>query len=349
MSLLLTVPAAVVLLVVTARMWRADNRRLSIGVVGAIGGYFAIESLLTVSEGTLPLAVLFTLPLLLLPLLIPVLAAYLIANGLRMLRRESRNLANALSLIAGLVLLAVPVGAFLVLTAVLTTRDDQVVVRAVLLAVLVVAALGSTYTAAFFVLFLVYGAVYRRARVGAYDALVVLGAGLIDGRVPPLLGSRLDRAAALFSARNSRGEDCVLIPTGGRGSDEPRSEGEAMAEYLRDSGVPADSVLPETRAANTEQNLLFSREIAQAHRPGSRVLIVTSDYHVLRAAMLARRVGLPAGATGAKTARYFVPSATLREFAAVAVMFPRIQVAALAFCVAAGLATGFLVGAAGAA
>lgn len=349
MSLLLTVPAAIVLLVVTVRMWRADNRRLSIGVVGAIGGYFAIESLLTVSEGTLPLAVLFTIPLLLLPLLTPVLAAYLIANGLRMLRRESRTLANALSLIAGLVLLAVPVAALLALTAVLTTRDDQVVVRAVLLAVLVVGALGATYAAAFFVLFLTYGAVYRSARVGAYDALVVLGAGLIDGRVPPLLGSRLDRAAALFSARRSSGEDCVLIPTGGRGSDEPRSEGEAMAEYLRDSGVPADSVLPETRAANTEQNLLFSREIAQAHRPGSRVLIVTSDYHVLRAAMLARRVGLPAGATGAKTARYFVPSATLREFAAVAVMFPRIQVAVLAFCVAAGLATGLLVGAAGAA
>jgi uncharacterized SAM-binding protein YcdF (DUF218 family) len=76
---------------------------------------------------------------------------------------------------------------------------------------------------------------------------------------------------------------------------------------------------------------------------------VTSDYHVLRAAMLARRVGLPAGATGAKTARYFLPSATLREFAAVAVMFPRIQVAVLGFCVAAGLAAGFLVGAAGAA
>lgn len=347
MPLLLTVPAAVVLLVVAVRMWRADNRRLSIGVVAAIGGYFAIESLLAVWEGTLPLGLLFTIPLLSLPFLIPVLAVFLIANGLRMLRRESRSLANGLSLIAGLVLLAVPVAAFLTLTAVLTTHDDQVVVRAVLLAVVVVAALGSTYAAAFFVLVLAYGAVYRRARVGDYDALVVLGAGLIDGRVPPLLGSRLDRAAALFSARRSRGEDCVLIPTGGRGSDEPRSEGEAMAEYLRDSGVPADSVLPETEAENTEQNLLFSREIAQAHRPGSRVLIVTSDYHVLRAAMLARRVGLPAGATGAKTARYFLPSATLREFAAVAVMFPRIQVAVLGFCVAAGLAAGFLVGAAG--
>lgn len=348
MSLLVTVPAALVLLGVVVRLWRADNRRLSIGVVAAVGGYFAIESLMVGLDGILPISLLFTIPLALLPLLIPVLAAYLIGNGLRTLRRESRTLANGLSLIAGVLLLAVPVATALALAAMLSTHDGQVVLRAVLVAVLVVLTLGSTYVAAFFVLFLVYGVVYRRARVGAYDAIVVLGAGLIDGRVPPLLGSRLDRAAALFSARGPE-DECVLIPSGGRGSDEPRSEGEAMAEYLRDAGVPADRVLPETESVNTEQNLLFSRAIAEAHRPGARVLIVTSDYHVLRAAMLARRVGLPAAATGAKTARYFVPSATLREFAAVAVMFPRIQLAALALCAAAGLAAGIVVGVAAAA
>ncbi|WP_426626192.1 YdcF family protein [Leifsonia sp. McL0607] len=340
MSLLFTVTAALAFIVVAVRMWRTDNRRLSIGVIAAIGGYFAIESLLVGLEGMLPAAIVFTIPLTLLPLLILVLAAYLIANGLRMLRRESRSLANGLSLIAGVALLAVPVLTYLALTAMVSTHDYPIVLRAALAAVIVIVALGSTYVAAFFVLFLVYGLVYRHARVGDYDAIVVLGAGLIDGRVPPLLGARLDRGSALFSARRSTGDDCVLIPTGGRGSDEPRSEGEAMAEYLRDAGVPADRVLAETEAVNTEQNLLLSREIAEAHRPGSRVLIVTSGYHVLRAAMLARRVGLPAAATGAKTARYFVPSATLREFAAVAVMFPRIQKAAAALCVLAGLGAG---------
>ena len=233
--------------------------------------------------------------------------------------------------------------AYLALAALLSARDDLVVVRAGLAALFVAVTLGAAYVSAFFVLFLVYGAVYRRARIGEYDAIVVLGAGLVEGRVPPLLGSRLDRAAELFSARRSAGADCVLIPTGGRGDDEPRSEGEAMAEYLRDAGVPAEHILAETEAVNTEQNLLLSRQLADAHRPGSRVLIVTSDYLVLRAAMLARRVGLPAAATGAKTARYFVPSATLREFAAVAVMFPRIQKLAVALCVLAGVAAGAIV------
>ena len=347
MSLLFTVPAALVFIGFAVRMWRADNRRLSIGVVAAIGGYFAIESVLAGLEGMLPVYLVFAIPLALLPLLILVLAAFLIANGVRMLRTESRSLGNGLSLIAGVVLLAVPVATYLALTAILSARDDEIVLRALLVAFVVAVDLGSMYVAAFFVLFLVYGMAYRRARIGDYDAVVVLGAGLIDGRVPPLLGSRLDRGAALYSARRVRGDDCVLIPSGGRGSDEPRSEGEAMAEYLRDTGVPADRVLPETEAENTEQNLLLSGEIAEAHRPGSRVLIVTSDYHVLRAAMLARRVGLSAAATGAETARYFVPSATLREFAAVAVMFPRIQLTAVALCVLAGLGAGALLWLAG--
>jgi uncharacterized SAM-binding protein YcdF (DUF218 family) len=343
MSLLATVPAALILLVVAVRMWRVDNRRLSIGMVAAIGGYFAVDSLLVGLEGTLPLALVFTIPLGLLPLLMVVLSAYLVGNGLRMARKESRSLANGLSLIAGVLLLAVPVGIALATWWLLSTHDDQVVLRAILAGVIVVVGLCSTYLSSFFALFLVYGAVYRRARFGSYDAVVVLGAGLVDGRVPPLLGSRLDRGAALFFARRSAGGECVLIPTGGQGSDEPRSEGAAMAEYLRDAGVPADAVLAETEAENTQQNLLFSRRIAEAHRPGSRVVIVTSDYHVLRSAMLARRVGLAAAATGAKTARYFVPSATLREFAAVAVMFPRILLAAASLFVLAGISAGALV------
>jgi len=40
---------------------------------------------------------------------------------------------------------------------------------------------------------------------------------------------------------------------------------------------------------------------------------------VLRAAMLSRRLGNPAQASGARTARYYWPSAMLREFVALLV------------------------------
>ena len=45
--------------------------------------------------------------------------------------------------------------------------------------------------------------------------------------------------------------------------------------------------------------------------------MVTNGYHVPRTALLSRRIGVDADVAGAPTARYFVPSAYIREFIAV--------------------------------
>lgn len=85
--------------------------------------------------------------------------------------------------------------------------------------------------------------------------------------------------------------------------------------------VPAD-VLPEEQAVNTEQNLRLSAALHDdaarrgTARPGP-LLVATNNYHVLRAALLARRLKLDAEVVGARPARYYVPSAFLREFAAI--------------------------------
>jgi uncharacterized SAM-binding protein YcdF (DUF218 family) len=44
---------------------------------------------------------------------------------------------------------------------------------------------------------------------------------------------------------------------------------------------------------------------------------VTSNYHAFRAAMIARSAGVRGQVTGARTAPYYWPGATLREFVAV--------------------------------
>jgi uncharacterized SAM-binding protein YcdF (DUF218 family) len=56
---------------------------------------------------------------------------------------------------------------------------------------------------------------------------------------------------------------------------------------------------------------------------------VTSNFHVFRTAMIARRAGIRGQVTGARTAGYYWPSAMLREFAAV---FVRYWVVNLAIC-----------------
>jgi hypothetical protein len=64
-------------------------------------------------------------------------------------------------------------------------------------------------------------------------------------------------------------------------------------------------------------------------RPDAPVTVVTSSYHVFRAAMFTRRAGLRAHVTGARTAGYFIPSAFLREFIAILATYRWIN---LGFC-----------------
>ena len=93
-----------------------------------------------------------------------------------------------------------------------------------------------------------------------------------------------------------------------------------MQAYLVDRcSVPADAVLMEDRSSTTMENLLNSKAImdARSGAGGYRAVVVTSDYHVFRTATYARRVGLKADGVGSRTARYFWPTAFIREYVAV--------------------------------
>lgn len=118
-----------------------------------------------------------------------------------------------------------------------------------------------------------------------------------------------------------------------------------MGEYLVEHGIPAGAVLPETRAATTEQNLRFSRELLGVHRPErtGQLLVVTNGYHVPRTALLSRSLGIDADVIGAPTARYFVPSAFIREFVAVLCMRLRLQITFAVLGVVLASCTGWVV------
>ncbi|MFJ9782833.1 YdcF family protein [Amycolatopsis sp. NPDC101161] len=237
-----------------------------------------------------------------------VLAVFLLANGVTMIRRESRSLGNLLSFLAGLGLLTLVV---LLITAQYTQHPA---VGAVAVSVLA----AVSYVSFLFCCYLGYAFLYSRLRVRpGVDFVVVLGSRIIDGRIPPLLASRLDKAIALYRDERDRGGDPLVITSGGQGPDENQPESHAMAEYLFAHGVPEDKVLREDRSTTTAQNLTFSRELMQRHRPGYRCVVVTNNFHAFRAAILARTAKVNGQVVGAPTALYYWPSATIREFAAV--------------------------------
>lgn len=281
-----------------------------VGVIGMIGRFEAEHLEAAEAVGLVHgLGLVVLIGIALMPVGFLVLVLFLLVNGLTMLRREGRSLRNLLSLIAGLGLLAAP-AAFVLLS-------SSESAAGVALAVLIFFATG--YLSACFLVVLVYAWVYGRSTAKMVpQAVVILGAQIIDGRVPPLLRSRLDRAIRLYRGTVAAGHPApLMIPSGGQGPDESRPEAEAMAEYLREQGIPQEHIAVEDQATTTEENLRFSAQIqADAARPGPAVA-VTNNYHALRAALLARRLKLDMEAVGAKTAFYYVPSAFLREFAAV--------------------------------
>jgi uncharacterized SAM-binding protein YcdF (DUF218 family) len=211
--------------------------------------------------------------------------------------------------------------------------------RHVLVALAAAAVLVVCYLAFLFFCYLTYGFVYRRMPIRrAADFVVVLGAGLMGGRrVSPLLASRLERARSVYESLDAQSGP-ILIVSGGKGSDERLSEAEAMANYLMESGFPAERILKEDQSRTTEENLLYSAALMRESQPeGYRCVVVTNDFHSYRAALIARDLGVPAQVVGSPTAAYFLPSATIREFIAVFVRYWKVNLPICAFLAAPAL------------
>jgi uncharacterized SAM-binding protein YcdF (DUF218 family) len=238
-----------------------------------------------------------------------VLAILLILNGIVVVRKEGRSLGNLLSGLAGLVLLAAPAAA----AALGLSGTRWGLVLGALIAVV------ALYLGLAFSVFLAASVPYQLfPKPLRSTGIIVHGSGLVRGRVPRLLRSRLDRAVRERERLLAEGIDPVLVPSGGRGADEPRAEAEAMAEYLlEEASVPAGRVLPETASRTTEENLILSHRLLEEAGHQGPFIVATSRYHAFRAALLARSLGFADEAIGGPTTFYFVPSATLREFVAV--------------------------------
>jgi uncharacterized SAM-binding protein YcdF (DUF218 family) len=118
------------------------------------------------------------------------------------------------------------------------------------------------------------------------DAIVVLGAPLTpDGNLTQVLVERVAAAAALYHA----GGAPLVVASGGTTHGAPRAEAEALAEALREAGVP--DVIVEGGSKTTVENARFTAQVLSA-RGARRVWIVTQPFHGKRAALLFRRAGL---------------------------------------------------------
>ncbi|PYI37682.1 YdcF family protein [Arthrobacter psychrolactophilus] len=285
-----------------------DPRMLRNGIVLVAAGWFALVGISEILANWFPWTQWIAFAIIAAsPLAILVLAGFLISNGATMMRNEGRSLGNLLSLVAGVALVGLPVFAVLLVI----TLNPVAIGLAALLFFL------CSYFGVVFVVFLAYAVAYGRMKHTLKPvAVVILGSQIINGKVPPLLRSRLDKGLEIYQEAAPENSP-LLIPSGGQGADESHPEGVAMAEYLVAAGAPEQHVVAEDQAVNTAQNLRFSAAVAKEQGREGEMVVVTNNYHVLRAALLSRKLGIDAQVVGSPTARYFLPSAFLREFVAI--------------------------------
>ena len=123
-----------------------------------------------------------------------------------------------------------------------------------------------------------------------FDAILLLGYEL-DGqdRAAQELCLRAQAAARAYA----QGMAKVIVACGGAAPGHDITEAAVMARLLREAGVPEGAVVLEDQSQNTMENMRFAAQKLGGEKD-RRVLVVTSDYHLRRAVMTARRVGFRA-------------------------------------------------------
>lgn len=139
---------------------------------------------------------------------------------------------------------------------------------------------------------------------GDFDAdyLIVLGAA-VHGDTPSLsLVERLEAAKDYLIKH----PDTVVIVSGGQGGGENVSEARAMYEWLCANGIDSTRIIMEDKASSTYENLKFSREIINGLSDDATVAVVSSEYHLCRAKLIAKTLDMEIHTVAAHTTYFTV-------------------------------------------
>ena len=250
-------------------------------------------------------------------LVILIAPVFLIMNGIVMFRREGHSLANLLSFVFGIV---IGVGELATFAAVLlpefTVSWEPAGTIFSLRALSMFVSISVIYVSICFVIFMIYCVFLQIIpRKKDFDYVIIHGAGLIDGeKMSKLLSQRVDKTIDVYQKDPT---PPILIPSGGKGSDEKISEAEAMETYLLEKGIPAEKIIKEDQSKTTYENLVNSKKIIDEREGSKYTALVTSNYHVYRALRYCHKIGLKCIGIGSPVAFYYWPSALIREFIAV--------------------------------
>lgn len=118
------------------------------------------------------------------------------------------------------------------------------------------------------------------------EAILVLGAYVLpNGIVSTMLNDRLTVGYELYK----QGKAPKLLVSGDHGRKD-YDEVNSMKNFLKNKGVPSQDIFMDHAGFSTYESVYRARDIFRVHK----VIIVTQEYHLMRAIYVARALGLEA-------------------------------------------------------
>ena len=138
-----------------------------------------------------------------------------------------------------------------------------------------------------------------KGKEGSFSYLIVLGTR-VDGTEPsPMLQDRIDAAAEYLTAH----PDVVAVLTGYQADGAAVSEAQCMYDALTARGIAPQRLRIEDNATSTNENFRYSLRLLNEELGSvpETVGVLSSEFHLLRAGMLAKHYGIHAITIPAKT------------------------------------------------
>jgi len=120
------------------------------------------------------------------------------------------------------------------------------------------------------------------------DVVIILGAGVKNGKVSKALQLRLD-AGIEYHRKNP---DAYIVVTGGLTPQKDTTEATVMKDYLLQHGISEHIIIVEDKSQSTLENYRFSKAILEEKGiKHDSIVFVTNDFHIYRAKTYAKYCG----------------------------------------------------------
>lgn len=148
--------------------------------------------------------------------------------------------------------------------------------------------------------------------------VIILGGGITkDATISDSVKQRLKYSAEYLK----KNPNSIAVVTGGKGHFSPCPESDILKPELESYGIESKRILAENKAKDTIQNFQYSAKLIAENQNisiqevlDSEITVITSDFHIARAEILAKRMGFTnIYGAASKTPLLFIPNSYARE------------------------------------